>query len=117
LATRAVAGAPAPVTSPTFWGRHARVVVTAGLSKAFGLTGLRAGWILAPAALQRRLCHYQDYTTLTPTALSDRLATVAMEPRRRDTLLAGPARSPSCATPCRSHPGRCSTACAGSARS
>jgi hypothetical protein len=82
------AGAPEAVTSPTFWGRDARVVVTAGLSKAFGLPGLRTGWIVAPEPLQRRLCRYQDYTTLTPTALSDRLAAVAMEPQRRETLLA-----------------------------
>jgi aspartate/methionine/tyrosine aminotransferase len=81
-------GGPEPVTSSTFWGRAARVVVTAGLSKAFGLPGLRTGWIVAPVALQRRLCRYLDYTTLTPTALSDRLAAVAMEPRRREALLA-----------------------------
>ena len=35
-------------TSPTFWGRYPKVIVTAGLSKAFGLPGLRIGWIVAP---------------------------------------------------------------------
>lgn len=34
--------------SPTFWGRYRKVIVTAGLSKAFGLPGLRIGWIVAP---------------------------------------------------------------------
>src|SRR5262249_21298422 len=62
-----------PLT-PTFWGRYARVVVTGGLSKAFGLPGLRTGWILAPPALIRRLCHYHDYLTLTPSFLSEHLA-------------------------------------------
>jgi hypothetical protein len=75
-------------TSATFWGRYERVIVTAGLSKAFGLPGLRIGWIVGPAKVVAKLCSYQDYTTLTPTLVSDRLATVAMEPARRDRLLA-----------------------------
>ena len=62
--------------------------MTAGLSKAFGLPGLRIGWIVAPAAQTARLWSYQDYTTLTPSMLSDRLARMAMEPRRRDAILA-----------------------------
>jgi aspartate/methionine/tyrosine aminotransferase len=76
-----------PVT-PTFFGRHERVVVTGGLSKAFGLPGLRVGWIVAPPKLRDALCAYLDYTTLTPSMLSDRLARVALEPRRREQLLA-----------------------------
>ena len=81
------AGAAARIT-PTFWGRYERVLVTAGLSKAFGLPGLRIGWILGPEKVVARLWSYQDYTTLTPTLVSDRLATVAMEPARRERLLA-----------------------------
>jgi aspartate/methionine/tyrosine aminotransferase len=82
------AGAPEPALTPTFWGRYERVVVTSGLSKAFGLPGLRIGWIVGPGRLVARLASYQDYTTLTPAMLSDRLAAVAMEPARRDALLA-----------------------------
>jgi aspartate/methionine/tyrosine aminotransferase len=74
--------------SPTFWGRYRKVIVTAGLSKAFGLPGLRIGWIVAPPAQTARLWGYQDYTTLTPSMLSDRLARAALEPRRRDQILA-----------------------------
>src|SRR6185503_3293675 len=29
----------------SFWGRYDRVVITHGLSKAYGLPGLRIGWI------------------------------------------------------------------------
>ncbi|MET0619430.1 MAG: aminotransferase class I/II-fold pyridoxal phosphate-dependent enzyme [Thermoanaerobaculia bacterium] len=81
-------GADAPSPSPTFWGRYGKVIVTGGLSKAFGLPGLRIGWIVAPPAQAARLWSYQDYTTLTPTMLSDRLARLAMEPKRRDEILA-----------------------------
>ncbi len=35
-------------TTPTFWGRYDRVVVTSGLSKAFAMPGLRIGWTVAP---------------------------------------------------------------------
>ncbi len=75
-------------TSPSFWGRYGKVIVTAGLSKAFGMPGLRTGWIVGPAPKVRELWSYQDYTTLTPTMLSDRLARLAMEPDRRERILA-----------------------------
>jgi aspartate/methionine/tyrosine aminotransferase len=74
--------------SPTFWGRYPKVIVTAGLSKAFGMPGLRIGWIVAPPKTISSFCGYQDYTTLTPAMLSDRLARAAMEPRRREEILA-----------------------------
>ena len=80
-----VGGGP---VSPTFFGRYHRVVVTGGLSKAFGMPGLRVGWIVAPPKLRDSLCAYLDYTTLTPSMLSDRLARLALEPRRREELLA-----------------------------
>ncbi len=73
--------------APTFWGRYGKVICTAGLSKAFGLPGLRIGWIVGPPRTVASLWGYQDYTTLTPTMLSDRLARAAMEPRRREEIL------------------------------
>ncbi|MEX2125172.1 MAG: aminotransferase class I/II-fold pyridoxal phosphate-dependent enzyme [Woeseia sp.] len=75
-----------PLTS-TFAGRYDKVVVTAGLSKAFGLPGLRTGWIVAPSKLIRHLVQYHDYLTLTPGYLSDYLADIVMEPVRRDSIL------------------------------
>ena len=73
--------------SPTFWGRYDKVLLTSGLSKAFGLPGLRIGWIVGPAKTIAKLCQYRDYTTLTPTYLSDRLARGVMEPARREATL------------------------------
>jgi aspartate/methionine/tyrosine aminotransferase len=78
------AGSP----TPTFWGRYERAVVTSGLSKAFGLPGLRIGWVLGPKALIRDVWIRHDYTTLTPGMLSDRLAAAALEPSRREAILA-----------------------------
>ncbi len=75
-----------PLT-PTFWGSYDKVLITSGLSKAFGLPGLRLGWIVAPPKTIAKLCSYHDYTTLTPTILSDRLARIVMEPGRREQVL------------------------------
>ena len=76
-----------PPESPSFWGRYSRVIITSGLSKAFGLPGLRVGWIVGPPKTVARLWGYQDYTTLTPSMLSDRLARAALEPARRARIL------------------------------
>jgi aspartate/methionine/tyrosine aminotransferase len=74
--------------SPTFTGRYERVVVTGGLSKAFGLPGLRTGWIVAPRKLISHLCRYHDYLTLTPSYLADYLADVVMQEANRTRILA-----------------------------
>jgi aspartate/methionine/tyrosine aminotransferase len=74
--------------SPTFADRYERAVVTGGLSKAFGLPGLRTGWIVAPRKLVEHLCQYHDYLTLTPSFLSDYLADVVMQAENRERILA-----------------------------
>ena len=74
------------VETPTIWGRYDRVLVTSGLSKAYGLPGLRIGWVAGPPAAIEALWGVHDYTTIGPGALSDRLARMALA--RRERLLA-----------------------------
>ena len=74
--------------SPTFWGRYDKVVVTSGLSKAFAMPGLRLGWTLGPQELIRDTWIRHDYTTLTPSAVSDKLAAFAMDPVVRENIFA-----------------------------
>jgi aspartate/methionine/tyrosine aminotransferase len=74
------------VETPSMWGRSPRAIITSGLSKAYGLPGLRIGWIVAPPSLIASLWSYHDYTTIAPGALSDRLARVALQPERRARL-------------------------------
>lgn len=74
------------VTS-TFWGRYEKTIVTAGLSKAFGLPGLRVGWILAPEDFISELWRRHDYLTIMVGTVSAELATAALEPGRREWLL------------------------------
>jgi aspartate/methionine/tyrosine aminotransferase len=74
------------VETASMWGRSPRAIITSGLSKAYGLPGLRIGWIAAPPPLIASLWSYHDYTTIAPGALSDRLARVALQPERRARL-------------------------------
>jgi aspartate/methionine/tyrosine aminotransferase len=74
--------------TPTIWGRSERVLVTSGLSKSYGLPGLRIGWIVGPPPRIASLWSYHDYTTIAPGALSDALARHALQPARRERLLA-----------------------------
>jgi aspartate/methionine/tyrosine aminotransferase len=73
--------------SPSVWGRYERAIVTSGLSKAYGLPGLRIGWIVGPPDFTASTWSYHDYTTIAPGALSDRLARLALMPERRQRLL------------------------------
>jgi aspartate/methionine/tyrosine aminotransferase len=73
--------------TPSVWGRGERVLVTNGLSKAYGLPGLRIGWSVAPAGLIAELWSRKDYTTIGPSVISDWLATRALEPVVRRKIL------------------------------
>jgi aspartate/methionine/tyrosine aminotransferase len=74
--------------SPSFFGHYDRVIVTSGLSKAFAMPGLRVGWVVAPAEMITRIWERHDDTTLTPSAVSDGLAALAMQPDAREQILA-----------------------------
>ncbi len=73
--------------TPTLWGRSDRVIVTNSLSKAYGLPGLRLGWLVAPARACADFWAHHDYTTIGPGTLSDLIATKALQPARRAQLL------------------------------
>ncbi len=73
--------------TPSFWGRYDRVIATNSLSKAYGLPGLRLGWLIAPSEIVEELWGRTDYTTIAPANLSDTLATVALSPGPRDRII------------------------------
>ncbi len=74
-------------TTPSFYGRYERVLCTAGLSKAYGLPGLRTGWLVGPAEMAEKLWGYHDYTSIGPTMLTDRIASLALKPEQHARLL------------------------------
>jgi aspartate/methionine/tyrosine aminotransferase len=62
-----------------------RALSLAGLSKSFGLPGLRIGWLVTPDKdLLARLAAFKDYTTICSSAPSEILAIMAL--RARDKL-------------------------------
>jgi aspartate/methionine/tyrosine aminotransferase len=69
--------------TPSFYGKYDKAIVVNGLSKAYGLPGLRIGWIAATEDLIKKTCPYHDYTTIAPSILSDRLAQIALSPENR----------------------------------
>jgi aspartate/methionine/tyrosine aminotransferase len=76
------------VDSPTVWGRYERAIVTSSLSKAYGLAGLRIGWIVGQPRFIEQVWGVHDYTTIAPGAVNDRLARIALTPGQRERLLA-----------------------------
>ncbi len=89
LADEVYQGAEREATpTPSFWGRGERVLVTGGLSKAYGLPGLRIGWCVAPPPVVADLWARKDYTTIGPSVVSDALATRALQPAARARILA-----------------------------
>ena len=73
--------------TPTFWGRYDRVVCTGSMSKAFGLPGLRIGWVIAPPALREPTERRHEYATIAPARLSALLAERALGSPVRERLL------------------------------
>jgi aspartate/methionine/tyrosine aminotransferase len=70
-------------TTPTWWGAWERTLVVGGLSKAYGLPGLRIGWVVTPPELRSRLLERHDYTVIGAGPLADRLALLAVRQRER----------------------------------
>lgn len=69
------------VESCSMWGRYDRVIVTGGLSKAYGLPGLRIGWIVAPPERVEAAWAQKDYTTIATATISETLAESALAHR------------------------------------
>jgi aspartate/methionine/tyrosine aminotransferase len=65
-----------------------RVVVTSGLSKAYGIPGVRVGWMVGAPALVHACWTQHDYLTIGPNKMSDAIARVAVLPQNREACYA-----------------------------
>jgi aspartate/methionine/tyrosine aminotransferase len=73
--------------APSMQGRHEKVFVTSSLSKAYGLPGLRLGWVVCPSEeVAHDLWAYSDYTSICPSTTSDWLGTLALDPKFRSGI-------------------------------
>lgn len=71
----------------SFFGRYDKVLAVGSMSKAYGLPGLRIGWVLGPPDMVESIWRRHEYTTITATMLSNILATHAISPDVRPRLL------------------------------
>jgi aspartate/methionine/tyrosine aminotransferase len=74
--------------TPSFWGMSDRVIVTSGLSKAYGIPGVRIGWIAGPPDMVAQCWTQHDYITIGPNKISDAVARIAVQAENRETLYA-----------------------------
>ncbi len=73
-------GGETPTVLEAAMGEGATAVSVSGLSKAYGLPGLRIGWAATnDEALWRRMWAVKDYTTISPSRLSEALAIRVLE--------------------------------------
>ena len=72
--------------TPSFWGMSDRVLVTGGLSKAYGIPGVRIGWVVGPEEIVNECWNQHDSVTICPNKLSDAVAQIAVDPQNREIL-------------------------------
>ena len=71
-------------TLPSACERYDNAVSLYGLSKAFGLPGLRIGWVVSKnKKILDRMAELKDYTTICASAPSEILATIALKNREK----------------------------------
>jgi aspartate/methionine/tyrosine aminotransferase len=73
--------------TPTFVGRYDKLVVTNSLSKAYGLSGLRLGWVVGPQDVVDGMWRRHEYATISTGKLSMHLAQIALSEPCRSELL------------------------------
>jgi len=73
--------------TPTFYGMYDKVIIASGLSKAYALPGLRLGWLVGPEDFIYRCWEFKDYTTISSSYLSHKIASYVLEPEKRKEVL------------------------------
>jgi aspartate/methionine/tyrosine aminotransferase len=72
---------------PSFYGMYDKVIVTGGLSKAYGLPGLRMGWLTGPQDFIDSAWSYNDYVTISTGILSQAVTCKVLQPEMRKKVL------------------------------
>jgi aspartate/methionine/tyrosine aminotransferase len=73
--------------TPSFYGRYDKVVAMGSMSKAYGLPGLRIGWVVGPADTIDEIWARHEYTTISATMLSNKLAALALSADVRPRII------------------------------
>lgn len=73
--------------TPSFFGRYDKVLAMGSMSKAYGLPGLRIGWVVGPPDTLDDIWARHEYTTISATMLSNKLAAIALSPEVRPRII------------------------------
>ncbi len=73
--------------TPSFFGRYNKVLAVGSMSKAYGLPGLRIGWVVAPTEVIDAIWARHEYVTISATMLSNKLAALALSTEVRPRIL------------------------------
>ena len=60
--------------TPSFYGKYDKVIAVGSMSKAHGLPGLRLGWLVGPPEVVDAIWARHEYTTISASMLSNKLA-------------------------------------------
>lgn len=90
VADEVYAGTERDSDEPTasFLGDYDRVIAINSMSKAYGLPGLRLGWLVAPTPVIEDCWRRHEYASIAATMLSMKLADAALEEHAREKLRA-----------------------------
>ncbi|MCG8412733.1 MAG: aminotransferase class I/II-fold pyridoxal phosphate-dependent enzyme, partial [Pseudomonadales bacterium] len=72
----------------SFWGATDRTIIINSMSKAYGLPGLRLGWMVAPQAIVTECWRRHEYASIAASRLSMRLAEYALRSPASEKLQA-----------------------------
>jgi aspartate/methionine/tyrosine aminotransferase len=75
------------IQTPSFFSRYPKVIAVGSMSKAYGLPGLRIGWAVGPTDTLTDIWTRHEYTTISATMLSNKLAALALSPEMRPRIL------------------------------
>ncbi len=74
--------------TPSFWDHYDKVLLVSSVSKAYGLPGLRIGWVVASTETIEQIWARQEYITISSTMLANVLAAHALSPEVRPRIMA-----------------------------
>ena len=73
--------------TPSFYGRYDKVMAVGSMSKAYGLQGLRVGWVVGPTDAIDKTWRRHEYTTLSTSIFSNKLAALALSANVRPRII------------------------------
>ena len=73
--------------TPSFYGRYDKVMAVGSMSKAYGLPGLRVGWAVGPTDTIDKIWRRHEYTTLSTSIFSNKLAALALSVNVRPRII------------------------------